>query len=330
MPVRHLSEFYRLPLTLLLSAFLLQTIQSQQLPQKSLRSRFRIQVFESESGILDSLKQKTSDVSREFKMSAYLIQKKDCFKILIGDFTARDNAKNKLARIRKTHKNPKVVTDQNEFVVSFHIYEKKKEIKPLKSEPVISDIESSDLSESYIKAGMKLDKGLSFELWNDKKYLEANTAANEDYLTEQEKNVYYYLNLARMNPKLFADTYLLKHADSLDDEYEISLYEDLQKMEPLPCLQPNQQCWESAKCHAITSGKSGYVGHDRENCTSYFWGECCQYGPSDPLAIVLQLLIDRGVSSLGHRSICLGSYDELGVSIQPHIGYGSNAVLDFR
>jgi hypothetical protein len=330
MPVHQLPEFFRLPLILLLSAFLIQTIQSQQLPQISLRSRFRIQVFESESGILDSLKQRTSDVSVEFKMSAYLVQKKDCFKILMGDFTARDNAKNKLARIRKTFKTAKVMTDQNEYVVYFDIYEKKKEIKPPKGEQEISDFESSDSPVINFDTRMKPGNYESFEMWNDKKYLVANTASNEDYLTEQEKNVYYYLNICRMNPKLFADTYLLKHADSLDDEYEISLYKDLQKMESLPCLQPNKQCWESAKCHAIASGESSYVGHDRENCVSYFWGECCQYGPSDPLAIVLQLLIDRGVPSLGHRSICMGSYDELGVSIQPHIGYGSNAVLDFR
>ena len=158
----------------------------------------------------------------------------------------------------------------------------------------------------------------------------ANTAENEDYLSQQEKEVFYFLNLVRMNPPLFANTYLKKHAGNLNDDYEISLYEELMQLDPLPCLLPNKQCWESAKCHAIISGQTGYVGHERDNCTSYFWGECCQYGPSDPLAIILQLLIDRGVESLGHRRICLGSYDELGVSIQPHTVYGSNAVLDFR
>ena len=47
------------------------------------------------------------------------------------------------------------------------------------------------------------------------------------------------------------------------------------------------------------------------------------------LEIVIQLLIDQGVSSLGHRYICLGTYARVGVSIKPHKSYGTNCVLDF-
>jgi uncharacterized protein YkwD len=60
-------------------------------------------------------------------------------------------------------------------------------------------------------------------------------------------------------------------------------------------------------------------------------GECCYYGVEDAFDIIVDLLIDQGVSSLGHRKICLSpSYTELGVSIQPHKTYSSNTVLDFR
>jgi hypothetical protein len=46
--------------------------------------------------------------------------------------------------------------------------------------------------------------------------------------------------------------------------------------------------------------------------------------------IVLQLLIDHDVPSLGHRIICLSSaYSVVGVSIQYHSRYGKCAVLDF-
>jgi hypothetical protein len=304
--------------------------QSQELPQRSLRSRFRIQVYESEKDNLDSLKQKVSKIREEIRSSVYLIRKKETNKILIGDFTTRDNAKYKLARIKKAFEYSKVVRVENTFVVYFQLYEKKKEIKPLKKDTETADKKTSQNTPAdMIKPELSIDD-YSFEAWNDPAYLEANTAAYEEYLSEPEKEVFYYLNLVRMNPGLFAGTYLLKHAGIPDDEYEISLYEELMAMEPLPCLKPNKLCWESAKCHAIDSGQSGYVGHERKTCTSYFWGECCQYGPSDPLAIILQLLIDRGVESLGHRRICLGSYDELGISIQPHSVYGSNAVLDFR
>jgi uncharacterized protein YkwD len=164
--------------------------------------------------------------------------------------------------------------------------------------------------------------------WNDPKYLEANSALNEDYLTDEEKKIYYYLNLVRMNPKLFADTYL-NHLRNSRNKYESSLYSELQKLAPLPVLKPNRKLYESAKCHATESGKSGYVGHSRTKCTKYFMGECCQYGFSNALDIIISLLIDQGVSSLGHRKICLGRYTELGASIQPHKSYGVNAVLDF-
>ena len=53
--------------------------------------------------------------------------------------------------------------------------------------------------------------------WNEPAYLAANSAQNEDYLTDKEKKVYYYLNLVRMNPKLFADTYLAYLKNSTDD-----------------------------------------------------------------------------------------------------------------
>jgi hypothetical protein len=48
------------------------------------------------------------------------------------------------------------------------------------------------------------------------------------------------------------------------------------------------------------------------------------------LEIVLQLLIDEDVPSLGHRRILLEKYQTIGVSIQPHSHYGFNAVLDFH
>ena len=168
-----------------------------------------------------------------------------------------------------------------------------------------------------------------FPQWNDPKYQVANTGKNEDYLTNEEKKVFYYLNLVRMNPKLFADAYLNNLKNS-KDYYESSLYKELQRLKPLPILKPNRKLFESAQCHAIESGKSGYTGHNRKKCKQFFMGECIHYGESDALEIVISLLIDKSVKSLGHRKICLGDYSELGVSIQPHKIYGENSVLDFK
>lgn len=47
-----------------------------------------------------------------------------------------------------------------------------------------------------------------FKEWNNPIYRLANTAKDEQYLTEDEKMVFYFLNLARMNPKLFRETFV--------------------------------------------------------------------------------------------------------------------------
>jgi hypothetical protein len=164
--------------------------------------------------------------------------------------------------------------------------------------------------------------------WNVPAYRGANSARDEDYLTDEEKKVYYYLNLMRMNPKLFADTYL-GYLKNSTDYYESTLYEELQRIKPRPVLKPNRRLFESARCHATESGERGFVGHERFTCEEYFMGECIHYGQEDALEIVTSLLIDQSVISLGHRKICLGYFTEMGVSIRPHIVYGRNSVLDF-
>ena len=131
-----------------------------------------------------------------------------------------------------------------------------------------------------------------------------------------------------MNPRLFADTYL-DYLKNSTDYYEKSLYDELQHITPRAIFKPNRKLFESAQCHAIESGERGFVGHERFKCAEYFMGECIHYGQSDALEIVTSLLIDQSVKSLGHRKICLGYFTEMGVSIQPHTGYGKNAVLDF-
>jgi uncharacterized protein YkwD len=187
--------------------------------------------------------------------------------------------------------------------------------------PAISHSQSRDYT-SYLTTA-------DISVWNNSKYLSANTAKKEKYLTSVEKQVYYYLNLVRMDPKLFADTFL-KDLKNSDDEYESSLYIELQTLKPLPVLMPDRQLFESARCHAEESGKRGFVGHERFKCEEDFMGECIYYGESDALDIVTELLVDKGVKSLGHRKIMLDNFTRLGVSIQPHKTYGENCVMDFK
>jgi len=176
--------------------------------------------------------------------------------------------------------------------------------------------------------------------WNDPKYAVCNTAANVSYMNDTEKEVIYILNLVRINPALFCET-VLKPYPKLREEMEhytssgyfTSLVNTLSQMQPVNILYPDSLCFVSADCHAIQSGKAGYTGHDRtKECAKlqHLMGECCDYGFNNPLDILMDLLIDEDVPTLGHREICLSlRYDKIGVSIQPHTTYRYNTVMDF-
>ena len=177
--------------------------------------------------------------------------------------------------------------------------------------------------------------------WNKPVYTKCNTAEKVTYMNEQEKEVIYILNLVRTYPKLFANSVLKKYPERTGNEqllkdtyYFQSLMDTLLAMQPGSLLLPDNLCYTSAQCHAYQSGITGYDGHERKRADcrkkEYYDGECCDYGNDDPLEIILSLLIDEGVESLGHRSICLGDYEKIAVSIQPHKVWKFNTVLDFH
>jgi uncharacterized protein YkwD len=176
--------------------------------------------------------------------------------------------------------------------------------------------------------------------WNSATYKACNTAASASYLTAAEKEIIYIINLVRQNPQLFAQTVLKSYPEEIDKNslrqsgYYKSLMATLENMTPQKILKPDLIAYASANCHATSSGKTGYTGHQRQTdeCQSLknFMGECCDYGNHDPLRTVLTLLIDEGISSLGHRKILLGNYSAIGVSIMPHKDYGRNTVIDLR
>lgn len=175
--------------------------------------------------------------------------------------------------------------------------------------------------------------------WDNPKYSKCNTAASTSYLTEEEQKIFWILNMARVNPKLFATTVIKQYPELGNHGWLINIYEykslldTMQRMKPLNPLYPDSLLWASAKCHAITSGDSAYVGHERltEECKKLrkFYGECCDYGYNEALDIIMHLLVDQGVPSLGHRFLMLSNFNKMGVSIQPHKGYRYTTVLDF-
>jgi len=164
-------------------------------------------------------------------------------------------------------------------------------------------------------------------------FKDTQTAQGIKWMTEPEKLTLYWLNVARLDPKGFCRRFVLPaHRLDSGNAYLASLVDYMMHMQPRNALMPDPVQYKQAACHARSSGMRGYVGHRRQTpeCKLSYLGECCSYGTADPLGIVLQLLIDEDVPSLGHRYICLGRYETVGIATAPHTRYGNNTVLDFR
>lgn len=174
----------------------------------------------------------------------------------------------------------------------------------------------------------------SAQEWTIQEFESANTAKDVEILTSEEKEVIRYINLARLYPKKFAAieiTKCLADGSYSESGYINSLMNTLKHMKPVGALYFNDNMYKLAKCFAEESGSSGYTGHNRKTCKKGYDAECCSYGYETGRHITIQLLIDEGVPSLGHRIICLDkSMEKVGLNIQPHAKYNNCCVLDFK
>lgn len=58
--------------------------------------------------------------------------------------------------------------------------------------------------------------------------------------------------------------------------------------------------------------------------------ENCQYGPDEPIEVIMQLMIDSGIPSLGHRKTLMNcTYNFIGIAQSNHSTYRTNTVMDF-
>jgi uncharacterized protein YkwD len=200
--------------------------------------------------------------------------------------------------------------------------------------------------------------------WNIAKL---DTAANADYLTGVEKDVILEMNMARTNPKLYAElyikpvlnynwggpfganSYLAPGATVYTRTQEgrravnncINAMNRWTSMKP---LQPEKGLWKAANEHSLDQSKTGQTGHTGSDGStpstrikkygtfgsSYTMGENCSYGPNSGRDIVVGYLIDDGVPSRGHRDNILNTaFSQVGNSVQTHPQYRSCGTVDF-
>lgn len=173
-------------------------------------------------------------------------------------------------------------------------------------------------------------------------FKQANTAKDAEYLSEDEKQVVLYMNLARLDGEWFIKNVLEKYDNGGYSKSNVkSLKRDLLKTNNLQALHPSPNLTKSARYHAKDMGKLGKTGHRSSDGTGTFkrirkyaqgnyMAENCSYGYKNPVKIVLQLLVDDNVPSLGHRhNILNANYKQVGVAIEPHKTYRFNCVQDF-
>ncbi len=161
----------------------------------------------------------------------------------------------------------------------------------------------------------------------------------------QEEEVLELLNQVRTNPQGFITSHVKDYVkeNNLDNNsYAKSLVADLKMSKKMGALQLSKPLTDVARSHALDMGKAGSVGHTSSDGTPFnvrirnkakakgMIAENCEYGHETALDIVMALLIDDGIESLGHRkNILEPKYRWVGIAIEPHKTYRSNCVMDF-
>jgi hypothetical protein len=175
--------------------------------------------------------------------------------------------------------------------------------------------------------------------------LEAQQNIRVNYMSSEEQNVIFYMNLVRLQPKVFLESILLPYVKLYKIEgnsYVKSLIKDLKKSKSVRVLTPKEDLFLVAKKHRVDIGKNGFTGHIGSNHNTFRKraskimrvydgaGECIGFGYDSAIQNVIELLIDIGIPSLGHRKTILnGEYNFAGASIGYHRDYDSCCVIDY-
>ena len=177
------------------------------------------------------------------------------------------------------------------------------------------------------------------DAWTVQQIESADLARHLVGWSDVEKDVVLHTNLVRLYPLKYLKVEVKpwdypKPFVSLDksNDYCQSLLRELRTRPSVDALQPTEELKASASCFASAQGQTSQTGHDRSRtgCPELNTGENCGYGMRTGRDIVIDLLVDEGVPSLGHRENILNpSYRTIGVGHAPHRRYGMMTVQEF-
>ena len=182
-----------------------------------------------------------------------------------------------------------------------------------------------------------------------------DTARGLDYLSDLEKDVILEMNKARSNPALYAELYIEPRIKKFSGKVYNGMIEThegaavvnecvafMKSAKPLPVFSAAKGLSLAAQTHATTQGETEQTGHTGVDGSSPFTrierygtyrtaGENIDYGAANARDAVVDLLIDDGVSSRGHRKNIMNkdfSFTGVGFS-KKHKLYGSVCVITF-
>ena len=164
---------------------------------------------------------------------------------------------------------------------------------------------------------------------------------NTNTFSLQEKELFDLINLVRTKPAEFAKKYLEINKNKSADYLEC--YNELIKMQAVGVVITSPALNKSAKMHVDDIGPKGMATHDASNglafsdkikkycnCSYSMIAENIDFGSSNPLDILIALLVDEGIPDRGHRkNILEKNFKYIGISIGKHASYNFMCVIDF-
>lgn len=186
----------------------------------------------------------------------------------------------------------------------------------------------------------------------------AATFADDFKLTLFEEELLAEINLARTNPKEYANL-LREHLKTFTDEKNFKqdgrLYAThegkkaveeaiahLEKQAALPPVKISKGLTKAGRDHVTDLGPNGKTGHYGSNgidpikrlskygAYSGEFGENISYTPQSPRGHLMALIIDDGVASRGHRkNVFNPAFKMVGVGCGSHKIYTTMCVMDF-